>query len=320
MEKDLISIIIPVYNTEKYIRRCLDSILAQTYKNYELLLIDDGSEDASGCICDEYALKDDRIKVIHQENEGSATARNRGLEIAKGEFIGFIDSDDYVETDFYETLHELISETQADVSMVSYNFVKDGVYAQKTTSGTKNVVTRKKAVMQLLYDDVFQNFVWNKLYRTRLFTDIRFPYGVIYDDINIMYKIFKKMNKIAYLDVPKYYYFFNDNGMTNTKNHKKFVDETTAIITRFHEVNKDFPSLSETNSYSLCLWMTRIYKYMILEEDSNDMFFKQHISLLREVCEKHMEFIMQRLNSEKRMLLLLLLWDVDRGRTIVKSI
>ena len=116
----LISVIVPVYNFEDCIRRCVDSILGQTYRDIELILVDDGSKDRSGAICDEYKTLDDRVKVVHKENGGTSEARNYGLELAEGAYIGFVDGDDFIDPDFYQVLYDLIVEYQTDLSMVSY--------------------------------------------------------------------------------------------------------------------------------------------------------------------------------------------------------
>ena len=126
MEQDyLISIIIPVYNVEKYLRKCLDSIINQTYKKLEIILIDDGSTDNSGKICEEYAKKDDRIIVIHKENAGVSSARNRGIELANGKYIGFIDSDDWIEENMYETLYQNLLQFDVDISMCNYSIIRN---------------------------------------------------------------------------------------------------------------------------------------------------------------------------------------------------
>ena len=119
-----ISVIVPVYNVEKYLRKCIESILNQTFREFELILVDDGSTDSSGKICDEYALKDSRIKVIHKENGGASSARNAGLDVAKGEYIGFVDSDDWIEMDMYGELYRLIKENNTDISVCGINNIK----------------------------------------------------------------------------------------------------------------------------------------------------------------------------------------------------
>ena len=136
MDNLLISVIVPVYNTEKYLGRCVDSIINQTYTNLEIILVDDGSPDNSPAICDEYAKKDQRIKVIHKENGGLSSARNAGLDIAKGDFISFIDSDDWVEKDLFEVLVSLYGKTQAEI--IASSFVGDGNGQQESRNGADN--------------------------------------------------------------------------------------------------------------------------------------------------------------------------------------
>lgn len=187
----LISIIVPVYNFEDYIRRCVDSILCQTYSNIELILVDDGSQDQSCVICDEYKNRDSRVKVVHKKNGGTSEARNFGLELAEGEYIGFVDGDDYIDLDFYQVLYDLIIEYETDIAMVSYRQIYSNQSVVKTDSGKISVMERKQAVCELLIDRDVQNYVWNKLYKRELFKEIRFPVGIVYDDINIMYELFR---------------------------------------------------------------------------------------------------------------------------------
>ena len=171
----MISVIVPVYNVEKYIRKCLDSIVNQTYRDLEIILVDDGSTDASGAICDEYAEKDIRIKVIHKENGGQSSARNLGLDIATGEYIGFVDSDDTIEL---ETYHLLVSSMQGnDIVICGHNVV----YEEKTETCCREESALDNAG---LWSEVFgrlNNAVWNKLYRRELlkgiYFDARFAHG-----------------------------------------------------------------------------------------------------------------------------------------------
>ena len=182
----MISIIVPVYNVEPYLRKCLDSILDQTYRDLEILIIDDGSTDGSGAICDEYAGKDDRIKVFHTENKGLSAARNLGLDNASGDWIGFVDSDDWIEPDMYEVLLRKAEETGADV-------VECGCHIDyRATSyehpAIQRAVSDIDAVESLIRGEI-RTQVWNKIWRSHLFTDIRFPEGHSFEDVATTYKL-----------------------------------------------------------------------------------------------------------------------------------
>ena len=201
MEKDLISIIIPVYNVEKYLKECVDSVRKQTYKNLEIILIDDGSKDNSGKLCDELAKEDNRIKVIHKENGGLSDARNVGIENATGEYIQFIDSDDFVEKDMIEILHNDICQEKADVSMCSLYLYKDG---EKTTDASykREIFNKELVLKEILLDERVRSYAWNKMFKKSLFESIRFPKGKVFEDIYTMSPIFQKANKIVFNDIP----------------------------------------------------------------------------------------------------------------------
>lgn len=209
-----ISIIIPVYNVEKYIKKCLDSVINQTYKNIEIIVIDDGSTDKSSSICDEYAKKDKRIRVIHQENKGLSGARNTGLKYITGDYITFIDSDDYVEKDYVEYLYNLIIEDDYDIS--ACNFVK--IYEKnidKKNGDNKYILNREQAFSMML--DIENNFTttaWAKLYKKNLFKDIKFPENEIYEDIETTGNILLKINKMIYSEKPKYNYYIRIGSLS----------------------------------------------------------------------------------------------------------
>ena len=213
---ELISVIIPVYNVEQYLNRCVDSVINQTYKNLEIILVDDGSTDNSGKICDEYALKDNRIKVIHKENGGLSSARNAGLDIAKGAYIGFIDSDDYIELDMYEFLYNMLIENKVEVSCCNVFDFKNNKYVPSSNLQVEGVIT---------FDEVLNIkqglFVWNKLYSKNLIGNYRFD-GLA-EDLKFNFEILKKAEKIVYSKQAKCYYFNNPNSILRKNNLGKYL-------------------------------------------------------------------------------------------------
>lgn len=216
----LISVIVPVYNVREYVGKCLESICRQTYKNLEILIVDDGSTDGSGTICDEYAAKDPRIKVIHQANGGQSKARNTALDMAKGEYVGFVDSDDWIEPDMYECLFKTLVDNHADISACSYFYVKDGKSEPHASGGRIYVYNAKDAVRELFEDKTYKNFPWNKLFKRSLFDKIRFPVGRLLEDIAVMYHLFAKAGCVSYIEKPLYYYYYRLGSSLN----KKFYD------------------------------------------------------------------------------------------------
>ena len=178
----LISVIVPIYKVEKYLHKCIDSILAQTYTNLEIILVDDGSPDNCGKICDEYAAKDSRIKVIHQPNGGLSAARNAGLDIATGDYIGFVDSDDYIAPDMYEKLYNALVKNDADMAICDYQrFGNELPYDEMSL--TTEVITGLQA-MEKQNTVINCSFVvaWSKLYKSFIFSNVRFPVGKINED------------------------------------------------------------------------------------------------------------------------------------------
>ena len=220
-ERFLISIIIPIYNVEQYLRQCLDSVINQTYKNLEIILVDDGSTDNSGKICDEYAVKDNRIKVIHKENGGVSSARNAGIDIAKGEYIGFVDSDDYIEKDMYEYLLYLCLKYKTKVSVCEYfsnnqiNLYSHEQYIPIETWYSHPLVTAY-VVVKLFSKDSIKNI--------RFKTDI-----FVGEDGLFSLEILSNLQGIAYGDGKKYYYRYNTDGVTNNSFNTKLLSSIKSI-------------------------------------------------------------------------------------------
>lgn len=215
----LISVIIPVYNVEKYIHTCIDSIISQTYKNIEIILVDDGSEDNSGHICDVYAKSDSRIKIIHKENGGLSDARNVAIDIARGDFITFVDSDDFVETDYVEYLYKLISKYSADLSICNISKIFEGKESKKQiiSNDIQTQYNAQEALSDMMYQKKFDTSACAKLYRTELFKEIRYPKGKYYEDLATEYKLFSKCNKIVHGSLIKYYYLIRKNSITTSE-------------------------------------------------------------------------------------------------------
>lgn len=214
-----ISIITSVFNTEPYLKRCIDSLIAQTFTNFELLLIDDGSSDNSPAICDAYASKDRRIKVIHTKNGGAARARNIGIEQATGEYIAIVDSDDYVSRDYLEKLFAIARESDSDISACGYNFLfEDGSFRKRSGKPTKQAFTNMSAIRDhFLENSILEPVFWNKLYRARIFKEhnIKLPEGSIYEDTRSLYRIYYYANKVTFVDSPLYFYLQRSGSVMN---------------------------------------------------------------------------------------------------------
>lgn len=221
-----ISVIIPVYNVEKFLRRCLDSIINQTMNDIEIILIDDGSTDNSGNICDEYAEKDDRIIVIHKENGGVSSARNKGLDIASGEYVTFVDSDDYIDNNMYEVLYRNVIEKSVDISACCYEYIdknNKSLYNKDKIECIGGLYTGK-SFLELQYKNSNSNIVcicvWNKIYRKDIFRELRFEHTIHEDEI-ICDQIFTQGYKIYLTDSPLYKYVENKDSIVNREFSKE---------------------------------------------------------------------------------------------------
>ena len=216
MTTPLISVIVPVYRVEEYLERCVKSILSQTYKNLEVILVDDGSPDQCPAICDACAEKDARVIVIHQENKGLSGARNAGIDAASGEYLAFVDSDDYVSPHFIEELYQLLQDTGCAIGQCRFSYVKgDGLVEEGDSAFC---IYRGESLMEQLYgpEEKATCFVvaWNKLYRAELFkeTGIRYPEGRIHEDEATTYRLFHEAKKLAFLDRALYGYYTENGG------------------------------------------------------------------------------------------------------------
>lgn len=278
----LISIIVPVYNVKDYLEKCLQSICGQTYKNLEIILIDDGSSDGSGELCDLFAQRDGRIKVIHQANAGQSAARNRGLDIAQGEFLGFVDSDDWIEPDMYEFLYRLLKENEADISICSHYRDKGGKSVVKFASGKQFMFTRDEAVRALVVDKQVRNYLVDKLFKRRLFENIRLPLNRVYEDLAISYKVFYGAERVALQEIPKYHYVIRDGSTTQSKyNPLKEYHLFQSVYEQVHFVLEK-GIWNEAGVYVVCRGIRLIDHAMMLEpspstnEIIKDVLTKMH--------------------------------------------
>ena len=244
MNKALVSIIVPVFNVENYMKKCLDSVINQTYKNIEILLIDDGSKDSSGKICDEYSKKDKRIKIFHKENGGLSSARNYGIEKATGEYLTFIDSDDTLEVDYIEYLYNLITKYDTDLSICPYTVIINET--KKYDFGKKykeEVLNTEQALTRMLCEEGFTVSACAKLYKKELFDDIRYPLNKLCEDNGTTYKTIMKCNKIAYGNESKYNYFKRPNSIMTSKFNIKRMDLIELTDIMCNDIEKKYPSI-----------------------------------------------------------------------------
>lgn len=248
-EMPLISVIVPVYKVEEYLNKCVDSILTQTYRKLEIILVDDGSPDNCPTICDEYAKCDRRVIVIHKENGGLSDARNAGIEIARGEYIGFVDSDDCILPDMYEKLYNALKMNDADMSICNYLKVdKNGSvrYSDRKSHMKTEVITPKEA-MEKLFEEHIGCYVtvWNKLYNRNILENLRFEKGRLHEDEFFVHHAFGKCKKIACIEDGCYLYLQRNDSIMGNEFGIRRLDAGIAMLDRYFFFKDEYPTLAK---------------------------------------------------------------------------
>lgn len=283
MNNPLVTVIVPVYNVQEYLVRCITSLINQTYRNIEIILVDDGSTDASGEMCDYYAQSDNRITVIHKENGGLADARNAAIDIMKGDYVTFVDSDDWIEKDYVEYLINLLINNNAEISISPFFKVYENQKEIGKYTETIDVVDNVEAIKLFLYQRKFTASAPCKMYRSDIFSSIRYPKGMYYEDMAVICQILDEVNKVVISNCPKYFYYQRENGIMHCefnirKMHRiKIAEEILGYISATHpeligaaetrlflasiQTYKDIPRKDiETKEYSEYVWKS-IKKY-----------------------------------------------------------
>ena len=264
---DLISVIIPIYNVEKYVSRCVDSVINQTYKNIEIILVDDGSPDNCPKICDDYATKDNRIKVVHKENGGLSDARNAGMKVAIGEYISFIDSDDYISLDFYETLLNTMIGNNSDIVECSVVKFYEGNHFDEYDDDlkVKNYET-EDALAKLIVETSFKQHVWNKLYKANGVLDIPYVVGKLNEDEFWTYQVFGKAKRITRINKTMYHYFQRESSIMGNVFNLRRLDGLEGKKHRQVYIEENYPQLAQLSKiefYASCVFAYQsVLKFM----------------------------------------------------------
>jgi len=273
-ENDLVSVVVPVYNVAEYLRECVDSIIGQSYSNLEIILVDDGSTDCSGDICDDYEKKDKRIKVIHKDNGGLSSARNAGMDIMTGKFCTFIDSDDVVSVSFIEKMMKKMQENNADIVACSYT--RDINDLESKQEGTVEIADAHKALMYIFSEKTMSTSAWGKLYKSTPWKGIRFPEGYIYEDYATIYKVILLANMIVISSDPHYFYRPNPESITGTSFYPKrlqYFEITNSIIPVIEDTYPDLLAIidNRTTRYAISYFKQMAIANYKDEEALNDM-------------------------------------------------
>lgn len=263
MQDELISVIVPVYNVEPYLCRCVDSILRQTYRNLEIILVDDGSTDQSGRICDEYARQDLRVTVVHQKNGGLSAARNTGIERANGEYLSFVDSDDFIDERMLEVLYTDLRAAGVEVSAIEYQTFEreEGLKAEETLPPMQTM-TGEEAIRRVLISNGIEDFAWNKLYKKSLFERIRYPDGRVFEDLGTTYRLLECCRTVAYRPAKLYFYYQRQDSILHRKSLKFYRDKYDMTMERYRFIQKNHPDFVENDAAALNM-IQHCYSYLM---------------------------------------------------------
>lgn len=273
MHLPLISVIVPVYKVEVYLDKCISSIVNQTYTNLEIILVDDGSPDNCPAICDAWATRDKRIKVIHKENGGLSDARNAGMAIATGELMGFVDSDDWIEPDMYQLLYENLEANDCDISACGVQMDwGDGTPSRALTKDGSCVLNAEDSMRAIIEESWLKQPVWYKLYKTELVKDILFPVDKYHEDVFWSYQAVGRAKSVSVFDRPCYHYTQRSGSIMSESYSLKRLDSLEAKVARVQYMQTHMPSLASLSKIDL--WFSCIYARQMLmrfcDKDTND--------------------------------------------------
>lgn len=289
----LVSVIVPVYGTEAYLDRCIRSISEQTYRELEIILVDDGSPDQCPEICDRWAEVDPRIKVIHKPNGGLSSARNTGIDIASGDFLGFVDSDDWIAPDLYERVMKLFDVYDPDIVTFDCNRINEKGEIYATTENIQEVMlSKEKAIIELLKGNI-NNYVVNKVYKKQVFSGVRFPEGRVWEDMAIAYKLLLNSERVYCYPIPFYFYFTRMDGISRNITEKALGHIFLARYECYLAV-QEIP-VAKTHSLSLAaLAARRLYDRSLWKEVDGEI-----LKLAKEFLEQNEETILGTLHDKK---------------------
>ena len=239
-EQALVSIVVPVYNMEAYLAKCVDSLLNQTYRKIEIILVNDGSKDQSLEICQQYAKADQRVKVINKKNGGLSDTRNVGIRQANGQYLMFVDSDDYVAEDFCEVAVTNIEKYSADICCTGYFGVENGDITKEIVDFKEGLISKEQA-MQLTIED---SHAWDKIYKSTLFAQLEYPVGKVYEDTYLTYQLFEKAEKIAYVPKAIYYYVDRETSIVSEMSPKNIADQFDSSNEQYKFFQAKYPAVA----------------------------------------------------------------------------
>lgn len=281
MNHPLVSVIVPCYKVEQYLAKCVDSILGQTYENLEIWLVDDGSPDRCGEICDKYAVKDKRIKVIHKPNGGLSDARNVAIDMCRGEYIVFVDSDDYITSNHIETLYSLIIKYKVDIAASQFIEVLEGTSASiKDVESIDCCLDSKSAIESMFYQEKLETSAWGKIYHRRLFeSGIRYPKGKLYEDLPTTYKLMQLTEKIAVTSKQTTHYLIRKGSIQGDK----FTEKKNVVLNIGDELLRQFPSSDRVMHKAVCCRLLSMYFNIFFQIEKESRWIPVYWNRIREL-------------------------------------
>jgi glycosyltransferase involved in cell wall biosynthesis len=307
MKKPKISIIVPVYNLESYLEDCLDSILNQTFRNIEVILVNDGSIDVSGFICDAYAKKDERVRVIHKEYGGVSSARNIGVKVAKGEFIGFVDGDDRIHEDMYKVLYDLCQKTNSDISICKLGREIEGKLINGHGEQFVKEMDNFEAMKQMFQGEIYRFSLCNKLFRNSCFSNnTMFPLGRIHEDLATTYLLFSKARKVIYTNYIGYIYVKRENSILTSIYNEKRLDAYYAWDEILMFTNRYYNRLSPVVSKCFAYWVLDNINY-INNQVEDDQKRKEYMFTIQKYTKRYSDLVHKHTQLSKRCKIIFLL-------------
>ncbi len=288
MKDPLISLIVPIYRVEDYLDKCLNSIINQTYDNLEIILVNDGSDDNSIKIAKKYAKKDKRIIIVEEENKGLSCARNLGIITSKGDYIAFVDSDDYVEKDYIETLYKGIKKYKTKIAIGGYKTIYDNGKIKNKYSNKESVIDKKEALNKLLYVDDIYSFAWSKLYDRSLFEETKFPRNRLFEDIATTYKLIDSVDEVCVVSYPIYNYVMREGSINTQEFSNKKMDLVISAIEMTHYIENNYIDLTDAcNAYLMYAHLETIKQL----SNSKKNYKKERQELVYYVKKNYLEYI-----------------------------
>ena len=286
MEQPLISVIVPVYKVEPYLDKCISSIVNQTYKNLEIILANDGSPDNCPAMCDAWAEKDSRIRVIHKTNGGLSDARNTGMAVATGELMTFVDSDDWIAPDMYEHLYQRLTEDDSDIAACGVQMVwENKTPSHMLTRDGNCVLNQEEAMRATIEESWLKQPVWYKLYKTALVRDILFPKGKYHEDVFWSYQAVGRAQRVSVSDHIGYYYLQRGGSIMGEGYSLKRLDAVEAKVQRYAYIQERFPALSPLAVKDI--WFTCIYHGQLAMRTLDISAAKEIVAYLKGVLRVH---------------------------------